>query len=47
VRHADLTGDQATTIVKSVPAQAFNWTPLRAPTGEVVLVSWRYLLPDE
>jgi hypothetical protein len=47
VRHADLTGAAATAVVAAVHPEQFNWSPLRSPTGEVLLVSWRYLLPDE
>ena len=47
VRYLDLTGAAATTVVAAVPPERFNWTPRLAPTGETLLISWRYLLPDE
>jgi hypothetical protein len=47
VRYIDLAGTQAATVTRAVPAEEFNWSTLRSPTGEVLLVSWRFLLPDE
>jgi hypothetical protein len=47
VRHVDLAGTPAATVTGSVPPEEFNWSTLRSPTGEILAVSWRFLLPDE
>jgi hypothetical protein len=47
VRHTDLTDAAATTVMAAVRPEPFNWSTLRSPTGQLLLVSWRYLLPDE
>jgi hypothetical protein len=47
VRYHDLAGAAAATVVAAVRPETFNWEPLRAPTGENLLISWRYLLPNE
>ena len=47
VRHIDLTGAAAVSTVAAVRPEEFNWSTLHSPSGEPLLVSWRYLLPDE
>jgi hypothetical protein len=47
VRHVDLAGGQAQTLMRTLTPQQVNWSPVRTPSNELLLISWRYLLPDE
>jgi hypothetical protein len=47
VQYVDLAGPSAATVIGAVRADPINWVALRSPSGEVLRLSWRYLLPHE
>ena len=47
VRHIDLLGTAAASVEAALRPEPFNWTAVHSPEGDALLVSWRYLLPDE
>ncbi|WP_327582306.1 hypothetical protein OHA25_41130 [Nonomuraea sp. NBC_00507] len=50
VRTRDLSGNAAQSAIQLIPAdsgQRGGWPVFRAPSGAMLALSWRYLLPDE
>jgi hypothetical protein len=47
IRYIDLAGPEAATVIAAVHPQRVNWVAFQSPSGEVLRLSWRYLLPNE
>jgi hypothetical protein len=47
IRYVDLAGPEVATVIASVRSERVDWAAFQSPTGEVMRLSWRYLLPNE
>jgi hypothetical protein len=47
IRYIDLTGPAAATVIAAVRSERVDWVAFQSPSGEVLRLSWRYLLPNE